>query len=213
MENWNLGPLEIELKSFEIIDSEVPSHDWPHEAWTVVRRMIHTTADFDLVSITRMSPEAVSGGIAAIRKGTTIVTDTRMAQMGISKWRLAPWGVRVECLIDAPEIVKRANETGATRAVAAIDRAVESFGDGIYVIGNAPTALFRLLEHMDKGAVAPALIVGLPVGFVNAAESKAELLKRDVPFITTVGRKGGSAVAASVINALAELCGEGRDHG
>jgi precorrin-8X/cobalt-precorrin-8 methylmutase len=213
MENWNLGPIEIERGSFTIIDGEAPPHDWSHEEWPIVRRMIHTTADFDFVSITRMSPDAIVRGIASIKKGSAIVTDTRMAQMGISKRRLEPWGVNVECLMDAPDVKELADKNGTTRAVAAIDKAVELFGDAIYVIGNAPTALLRLIEHVDKGVAKPPLIVGLPVGFVNAAEAKAELLKRDVSFITAVGRKGGSAVAASVINALAELCTEGRDHG
>ncbi len=212
MENWNLGPLEIERRSFAIIDGEAPPHEWPHEAWTVVRRMIHTTADFEFVTTTRMSPHAIERGIGALKSGAVIVTDTRMASMGISKRRLEPWQVEVACLIDDPEVAARAKKNGTTRALAAVDTAVERFGDAVYVIGNAPTALFRLMEQLDKGAVTPRLIVGMPVGFVNAAESKAELLKRDVSFITAVGRKGGSAVAASVINALAQLCGEGGDH-
>ena len=131
-----------------------------------------------------------------------------MAQAGISAARLERFGVKVECLISHPETVRRASASSTTRAMAAVDLALAQYDAGIFVVGNAPTALFRLLERLAGGAKGPALIVGLPVGFVNAAESKDALLKTDHVYITNVGRKGGSNVAASVINALAHMAGE-----
>ncbi|MBU2550883.1 MAG: precorrin-8X methylmutase [Proteobacteria bacterium] len=205
MTDWNLPPDEIERRSFQIIDAEAPAHQWPPDVWSVIRRMIHTTADFEYVSSVRVHPGAVASGLEAIRRGRVIFTDTRMAQSGMSRRRLERFGGRVECLIDAPETITRAREGNTTRSVAAVDLALDRLADGIYVVGNAPTALFRLIEHIQAGRAQPALVVGLPVGFVNAAESKEALLECSVPYITAVGRKGGSAVAASVINALADL--------
>ncbi len=213
MTDWNLLPEDIEKKSFAIIDEEAPDHDWSPSAWRIVRRMIHTSADFEYVTSVRMHEGAIESGLNAIREGKTILTDTRMAQAGISAKRLAPFGVKVDCLIDHPEAARRAKDLGSTRAVAAVDLSLENGGPigdppGIFVVGNAPTALFRLLELVKSGQAAPALIVGLPVGFVNAAESKAALLDNQTPYLTNIGRKGGSNVAASVINALADLAAE-----
>ncbi|MCB2185256.1 MAG: precorrin-8X methylmutase [Deltaproteobacteria bacterium] len=209
MQDWNLAPQDIERRSMEIIDEEAPAHAWPAPVWSIIRRMIHTTGDFSWVDTVRVHPAAVEQGMAAIREGRPIFTDTNMARAGISRRYLAPGNSPVECLINTPEVAEAAQRTGTTRAVAAVDLAVERLAGGIYVVGNAPTALFRLLEHMDAGRAQPALVVGLPVGFVNAAESKEALSKSSWPFITALGRKGGSAVAASVINALAKLCEEG----
>jgi precorrin-8X/cobalt-precorrin-8 methylmutase len=209
MTNWNLLPQEIERLSWEIIEAEAPAHNWPPQAWRIVRRMIHTTADFEWVTNVRMHPRAIESGLAAIRAGAVIFTDTRMAQAGISPRRLTPFGGQVRCLMDDPRVASLALEQGTTRAVAAVDLALPELEGAIYVVGNAPTALYRLLQHMAAGLARPALVVGLPVGFVNAAEAKAALAEIDQPFITAQGRKGGSAVAACVINALAEMCGEG----
>ena len=208
MPEWNLAPGQIEAASMAIIDQEAGEHGWPPGQWPVVRRMIHTSADFDYLETVRMHPRAVDSGLAALRAGCRLLTDTRMAFAGISRRRLDPLGVRVACLMDHPEVARRARQGGTTRAVAAVDLAVEHDPPAVFVIGNAPTALLRLIEHIDSGRVAPALVVGLPVGFVNAAESKQALAALDVPFITALGRKGGSNVAASVINALAIMCAE-----
>ena len=208
MTDWNLPPGEIERRSFAIIDEEAPAHDWPADAWRIVRRMVHTSGDFEYVKSVRIHTLAIEAGINALRSGVTIVTDTKMARAGISAARLAPFGVKVECLIDDPEVVRRAKESGSTRAAAAVDLALERDSSGIFVIGNAPTALFRLIERIRDDGLSPALIVGVPVGFVNAAESKDALLNCPAPFVTALGRKGGSNVAASVINALADLAGE-----
>ena len=213
MTDWNLLPEDIEKKSFAIIDEEASGHGWPEPTWRIIRRMIHTSADFEYVTSVRMHDRAIESGLAAIHRGKAILTDTRMAQAGISDRRLAPFGVKVDCLIDHPEVIRRAKAHGTTRAVAAVDLSLESESPldgppGIYVVGNAPTALFRLLELVQTGQAAPELIVGLPVGFVNAAEAKAALLDGRTPYLTNIGRKGGSNVAASVINALAVLAAE-----
>lgn len=208
MPDWNLLPEEIEARSWAIIEAEAPPHDWDAQAWRVIRRMVHTTADFDWVTNTIIHPQALAQGMAAIRAGRPIFTDTRMAQAGISPRRLTPYGCQVHCLMADAEVAKLAQSQGTTRAVAAVDLALERLAGGIYVVGNAPTALYRLLEHLAQGKPGPALVVGLPVGFVNAAEAKDALASSGQISITARGRKGGSAVAASVVNALAELCAE-----
>lgn len=209
MHDWNLPPQEIERMSFKIIDQEAGDHGWPRQAWAIVRRMIHTTADFDYVHNVRMHPEAIAAGRAAIAAGCTIYTDTTMAASGISARRLQPHGAEVRCLINDPTVAQRAKEAGTTRSYAAVDQVHGQLAGNIYVVGNAPTALLRLAQHVASGQAQPALVVGLPVGFVNAAESKEAILEAGCPYITALGRKGGSAVAASVINALAELGPQG----
>ncbi|QGY41527.1 precorrin-8X methylmutase [Pseudodesulfovibrio cashew] len=199
-------PEEIEAESFRIIDSEVPEpRPFAGKKWQIVRRMIHTTADFELLELVRFHEKAVEKGIEALRSGAVIVTDTEMARRGIPVRRLAPLGCEVRCLMNDERVIERARSEGITRAKAAVDIAVREIKPAIYVIGNAPTALIRLVEHFDSGAALPALVVGMPVGFVNAAESKALLMSRDVPYISIEGRKGGSALAASVVNALAVI--------
>lgn len=212
MTDWNLPPEDIERMSFAIIDAEAPPHQWDAAAWSVVRRMIHTTADFEYVTSVRMHPQALASGVRAIQAGCTIFTDTNMAAAGIGARRLAPHGAKVQCLMGDPAVADAAAQSGTTRAYAAVDAVLERLGGNIYVVGNAPTALLRLVEHINAGRARPALVVGLPVGFVNAAESKDALVRTDSPFIAALGRKGGSAVAASVINALAELSAGGKDH-
>jgi precorrin-8X/cobalt-precorrin-8 methylmutase len=193
---------EIEQESFRIIEREAGPHSFSPQEWQIVRRMIHTSADFDYLRTVRFHPKAISMGIEAIRRTTDIVTDTRMAHSGIRKGELGRFGIRVVCNIDDPHFRDVARSSGTTRAAAALDAAVKSLPDAMYVIGNAPTALLRLIERVRSGEARPALIVGLPVGFVNAAESKAALAEMDYPYITNTGRKGGSNVAAAVVNAL-----------
>jgi precorrin-8X/cobalt-precorrin-8 methylmutase len=156
----------------------------------------------------RIHPAAVDAGIAAIRGGGLIYTDTNMARAGIRERDLSRFGVNVQCLMASDQIARQAAEAGTTRALAAVDAVADRLENSIYVVGNAPTALLRLIEHIRKGTAGPALVVGLPVGFVNAAESKEELLRLDVPYITNVGRKGGSNVAAAVVNALIIMAGQ-----
>jgi len=198
---------DIETESLRIIDSEVPEpRPYQGAQWQVVRRMIHTSADFEMLDLVRFHPGAVEAGLAALHRGCILVTDTEMARAGIPDRRMDALNCSVHCLMRDPEVLALSQTQGSTRARAAMDFAVERLEPEIYVIGNAPTALLRLLEHIEAGRAAPALIVGMPVGFVNAAESKALLLAQDrVQFITIEGRKGGSALAASVINALADM--------
>ena len=200
-----MKPDEIETLSFQIIEAEAGPHDFSTDQWHIVRRMIHTSADFEYMQSVRFHPQAVEAGKRAIRHGKPIVTDTRMAMAGISQNRLAPFKVALHCLIGDSRVVDMSAQQGITRARAAVDLAAADLEGGIYVIGNAPTALLRLIELVRQEKAHPDLIVGLPVGFVNAAESKEALLDLDTPFITNVGRKGGSNLAASVVNALAIL--------
>jgi precorrin-8X/cobalt-precorrin-8 methylmutase len=202
----HLRPEEIEAESFRIIDREAGAHAWSASEWTIVRRAVHTSADFDYVRDLIMAPTAISRGVDALRRGRTIVTDTRMAMAGISAARLEPFALTVRCLVDDPLVAKSAKRLGVTRSLLAMRTAVQAEDAGIFVIGNAPTALFELLRLIRDEGVRPDLIVALPVGFVGAAESKAELLATasayQLPFITNRGRKGGSNVAAAVVNAL-----------
>jgi precorrin-8X/cobalt-precorrin-8 methylmutase len=197
-----MKPEEIEAQSFAIIDGEAGPHGFSPEAWQIVRRIIHTSADFDYLRTIRIHPEAIAAGIAAIRGGCRIVTDTNMARTGIRRADLARFGAEALCRMDDPAIHAAARRADTTRAEAAVDAAAAEVAGGIYVVGNAPTALLRLIELVQAHRAQPALIVGFPVGFVNAAESKAALTALDHPFITNVGRKGGSNVAAAVVNAL-----------
>jgi precorrin-8X/cobalt-precorrin-8 methylmutase len=196
-------PQEIETESIRRIEVQVGAHNLPPEIWSVVRRMIHTSADLDYLQNVRLHPRAVAAGVEALRRGCALATDTRMLLAGISTGRLARLGVEPFCLMDDPEVAKEAVRQGTTRAAAAMEAALPRLAGGIVAIGNAPTALLRLLELLEAGASPPALVIGLPVGFVNAAESKELLSRQDCPFITALGPKGGSAVAAAVVNALA----------
>lgn len=205
-----MKPNEIEQLSFQMIDSEAGAHGFSADQWPVVRRVIHTSADFEWQQMIRFHPQAVAAGVAAIRSGCAIITDTNMARAGIRQRDLVRFGGTVKCYMSDERVAETAARKGITRAKAAVDVAAAELAGGIYVVGNAPTALLRLIELMEQGAVQPALVVGLPVGFVNAAESKALLLQCDVPHVTNVGRKGGSNVAAAVVNALIIKAGEDR---
>jgi len=206
------APMDIERESMRIIDAEVPEpRPFAGAQWLVVRRMIHTTADFELLDLARFSPGAVQAGVAALAAGCALFTDTHMARCAIPLRRLAPLGCSIACFMDDPEVAGRARSEGITRARAAVDHAAGRMDGAILVVGNAPTALLRILEHVQAGRMTPALVVGMPVGFVNAAESKELLMAQDrVPFITIAGRKGGSALAGSAVNALADLALDGR---
>lgn len=195
-------PMAIEKKSFEIITEELGSKTFPEREGRIIKRVIHTTADFQYGDITKISEEAIDSALDALKKGCKIYTDTKMAMSGINKRVLKELSSEVYCLVDDPQVTKDAKKRGLTRSMVAMERAVEDKDTKIFVIGNAPTALFQLCNHIDKGETKPALVVGVPVGFVGAAESKEELVKRNIPYITTEGRKGGSTVAAAIINAL-----------
>ena len=203
-----MKPDEIEKLSFQIIDREAGSHDFTVEQWAIVRRMIHTSADFEYKDTVRFHKDAITSGLEAIRNGKKIITDTNMARVGIRKKDLAQFGATVSCYMNDPRVHLNAKAAGVTRAKIAVELAATDMTGGIYVIGNAPTALLGLIDLINEQKAKPALIIGLPVGFVNAAESKAALIKLDFPFISNVGRKGGSNVAASVVNALAIMASQ-----
>jgi precorrin-8X/cobalt-precorrin-8 methylmutase len=202
-----MKPEEIEVESFRIIDAEADGHAWPSDEWQIVRRAIHTSADFEYVQSVIFSDEAVVHGIAALKSGVGIVTDTNMALSGISKPRLTQLGCSVSCHVADQDVAVLAKAEGITRSIAAMRKAVANPQNRIFVIGNAPTALFELLRLIADGLAKPALIIGLPVGFVGAEESKNALAAgtHNIPFITNIGRKGGSNVAAAVMNALSIL--------
>jgi precorrin-8X/cobalt-precorrin-8 methylmutase len=212
VEITKVDPAEIESLSFKIIEEEAGEHGFEPEEWAVVRRVIHTTADFDFIKQTRFHQKAIEAGISAIKTGAAIVTDTHMARAGITKTHLAPFGCEVHCFISDDEVISTAKTSNITRAAAAVSRAKELLGGGIAVIGNAPTALIELVRLFRQGEVQPALVVGMVVGFVNAAEAKELLMESGLVYITVAGRKGGSAVAAATINALADLAAKRKAH-
>ncbi|NEW06186.1 precorrin-8X methylmutase [Paenibacillus sp. SYP-B3998] len=195
-------PQEIEEKSFEMITEELGEHDFTDEQYPVVQRVIHASADFELGRSLVFHPRAIEAGIAAIRAGKILVADVQMVQVGISKPRIEQFGGEVKVYISDADVMAEAKRLNTTRAIISIRKAIEEAQGGIFAIGNAPTALLELIRLVKEGIAKPGLIVGVPVGFVSAAESKEELLKLDVPFITNVGRKGGSPVAVAAVNAL-----------
>jgi precorrin-8X/cobalt-precorrin-8 methylmutase len=199
----------IEHDSFAIIDAEVGAHPYPPAEWPVVRRMIHATADFEFNGLTRFHPEAVAAGLRAIRAGgRRIVVDVEMIGIGLSPVRLKHFGLTVHQFISDPDVIATAKAEDTTRAVQAMRKAHrQDLLDGAIVgIGNAPTALLEMVRLIREEGVRPALVVGMPVGFVSAAESKAELARiAEVPWILTEGRKGGSTLVVAALHALLAL--------
>lgn len=191
----------IERQSFEIIADELDLGDIPAERLPVVQRVIHATADFEFRDTLRFHPDAVRAGIEAIRSGRDILTDVEMVRAGINKRLLEQWGGKVVCRISDPEVVRRAEETGKTRAAVAMELGMNG-NTGIVAIGNAPTALLRAVEIAEEAPAPKPLFVGVPVGFVDALASKEVLASRDFPFITNLSRKGGTPVAVAIVNAL-----------
>ena len=199
-----VAPQDIEAESFRIIERELGPTAFSAEEFAVVRRTIHATGDFSFAENLRFHPQAVAAGLAAIRAGKNILVDVNMAASGISANLLARFGGRVICRVAEPETAALAKASGTTRSDAAIAR---SAGDniGIVAVGNAPTALLKAMALISQGLFVPDLVIGVPVGFVNAAESKALLAEQRYPFITALGRKGGTPVAVAAINALLRL--------
>lgn len=200
-------PEDIEAQSFAIIDTEIPEpRPFSGAAWQVARRLIHTSGDTSLVDVLRLPDEAVQVGVEAIRRGAQIFTDTEMVKAGIPMRRLLPFGVSVSCILAQPGIAEKAKQQGMTRSRMGIEMLGNKLGGNIVVIGNAPTALLALIEYVAAGGTPPALVVGMPVGFVNAQESKDLLLQtKSLPSLVIAGRRGGSPLAAATINALACL--------
>lgn len=197
-------PMDIEKRSFEIIGEELGEHSFNERELSIVKRVIHTTADFEYKDLLYIRENAIDEALKLLKSGVTIYTDTKMALSGINKKALSDLNCKVECFVDREDVAKIAKERGITRSMAAVEKAVEE-GVEFFVFGNAPTALYRLKELIEEGKANAKFIIGAPIGFVGAAESKVEAEKLPLPMITIRGRKGGSTVAAAIVNALMYL--------
>jgi len=198
---WN--PHEIESRSMEIIETYLEGYEFSPVEKQVVKRVIHTTGDPEIVKLLRFHPQAVEAGLSALYAGAGIFTDVNMLKAGINADRLKAYGGQLWCSISDPETIANSQRWGITRAAAAICQFGSDLNGSIVAIGNAPTALFELLALVNRGICRPALVVGTPVGFVGAAESKQMLVGQDlIPYISLLGTRGGSPIAVSIINAL-----------
>lgn len=200
-----VNPEAIEAESFRIIEVELGPHGFSPEEFTIVQRVIHATADFEFAHTIRFHSKAIQSGIEAIRSGRKVVADVQMVQAGVNKVGLKKFGGDVLCFMGDEDVATKAKTEGVTRAIVSMRKATEIAPGAIYAIGNAPTALFELIRLAELAK--PALVIGVPVGFVSAAESKDELARTDFPHITALGRKGGTPVAVSIVNALIRLSG------
>ncbi|MFM2418634.1 MAG: Cobalt-precorrin-8X methylmutase [Pseudomonadota bacterium] len=200
----------IEAESFSVVDREAGAHTFSPEAWQVVRRVIHATADFEFKTLMHVHHDAIASGIAALRRGCPLIVDVKMIQVGLNEDRLRAYGVQTHCFISDDDVIKEAKAHESTRAIEAMKKA-QRLGllDGaIIAIGNAPTALIELCRMIREEGVRPALVVGVPVGFVSAAESKDIVIDTNVPSIVARGRKGGSPIAVATVHALLLLSTE-----
>ena len=207
----NVKPREIETRSFEIITQELGERKLPADQELIIKRCIHTSADFDYADNLCFSENAVEKAMDAIKGGACIVTDTQMAKSGINKRALARYGGEVFCFMSDEDVAAQAKENGTTRATASMDKAASLKRPLIFAIGNAPTALVRLYELIEERKIRPELIIGVPVGFVNVVQSKELIMQTDVPYIVARGRKGGSNIAACIVNALLYKINDKRD--
>jgi len=201
----------IEDESMQIIENEIGSHSYNEQEWPIVRRIIHSTADFDFARDNKIifQKDAIKNGLEALKNGSSIVVDVNGIIGLLNKQNPKDFGNNVICNISEPSIMKAAKEAGKTRAQMSMRIAKEDMNGGIVVVGNAPTALLEVMEMIREGITKPALVIGIPVGFVSAVESKDELAKMDIPFITNQGRKGGSPCASAIVNALYKLLRQG----
>ena len=207
----NVEPRDIERRSFEIITQELGDRKLDPEKELIIKRCIHTSADFDYADTLCFSEDVVKKALDALRQGACIVTDTQMGRSGINKRALARYGGEVYCFITDEDVAETAKKNGTTRATASMDKAASLQKPLIFAIGNAPTALVRLYELIEEGKINPALIIGVPVGFVNVVQSKELIMKTDAPYIVAKGRKGGSNIAACICNALLYMLDDSRE--
>ena len=201
----------IEDESMRIIEDEIGTHPYNEQEWPIVRRVIHSTADFDFARDNKIifHKDAIKNGLKALKNGSSIVVDVNGIIGLLNKQNPKDFGNNVICNISEPSIMEAAKEAGKTRAQMSMRIAKEDMNGGIVVVGNAPTALLEVMEMIREGITKPALVIGIPVGFVSAVESKEELAKMDIPFITNLGRKGGSPCASAIVNALYKLLRQG----
>ena len=201
-------PQEIESESMNIIDAEAGAHSFSAEEWTIVRRIIHASADFEVMHSIRFHPHAIAAGVAAIKKGCPIYTDTEMLAVAITKNVQERFGCRVLCHVADPAIKKESDASGITRSALAMRKAAAVMNHGIIAVGNAPTALTEAIRIFTEGMITPDLIIGMPVGFVGAAESKEALFSSGLVCITMLGRKGGTPATVATLNALMKIAGD-----
>lgn len=206
----NILPRDIEKRSFEIITQELNGKIPEDEKAPIIKRAIHTSADFEYADSLCFSEDVVNQALSAIKRGACIVTDTQMGKSGINKKSLGKFDGEVFCFMSDDDVAAIAKENGTTRATASMDKAASLDKELIFAIGNAPTALVRLYELMNEEKIKPALIIGVPVGFVNVVQSKELIMSTDVPYIVAKGRKGGSNIAAAICNALLYMIDEDR---
>ena len=201
----------IEDESMQIIENEIGSHSYNEQEWPIVRRIIHSTADFDFARDNKIifQKDAIKNGLEALKNGSSLVVDVNGIVGLLNKQNPKDFGNNVICNISEPSIMEAAKEAGKTRAQMSMRIAKEDMNGGIVVVGNAPTALLEVMEMIREGITKPALVIGIPVGFVSAVESKDELSRMDIPFITNQGRKGGSPCASAIVNALYKLLRQG----
>ena len=211
VEMENVLPREIEARSFEIITQELGDTPLIPGTELIVKRCIHTSADFDYAKNLRFSEGVVEKELKAIQNGASIVTDTQMARAGINKKALARYGGEVYCFMSDEDVARKAKENGTTRATASMDKAASLGIPLIFAIGNAPTALVRLYELIEEKKLSPELIIGVPVGFVNVVASKELIMETETPYIVAAGRKGGSNIAACICNALLYMLNNSRE--
>ncbi len=197
----------IEDASMQVIENEIGSHNYNEKEWPIVRRVIHSTADFDFARNNSIifHNDAIENGLNALKTGRSIIVDVNGVVGLINKQRVKEFGNNIICKISDSEIVLQAQKENKTKSQMSMRMASSDIDEGIVVVGNAPTALLEVIQMIKEKAVKPALVIGMPVGFISAAESKEELAKMDVPFITNKGRKGGSPSAAAIVNALYKL--------
>ena len=207
----NVLPMEIEKRSFEIITQELGDRKLDADKELIIKRCIHTSADFEYADSLCFSPDVVEKAMEAIKKGACIVTDTQMAKSGINKRALARYGGEVYCFVADEDVAQAAKENGTTRSTANIDKAAALNKPLIFAIGNAPTALVRIYELVQEGKLKPELVIGVPVGFVNVVQSKELIMETETPYIVARGRKGGSNIAACICNALMYMIDDRRD--
>lgn len=207
----NVLPRDIEKRSFEMITEELAGRELPADCEMIIKRCIHTSADFDYADNLYFSKDAAAKAIAAIKEGACIVTDTQMAKSGINKKALAKYGGEVYCFMSDEDVAAIAKENQSTRATASMDKAAGLDKKLIFAIGNAPTALIRLYELIQEKKLKPELIIGVPVGFVNVVQSKELIMETEVPCIVARGRKGGSNIAACICNALLYMIDDNRE--
>lgn len=203
-------PMDIEKRSFEIITEELGILELEEEKASVIKRVIHTTADFDYANTLKFSEDVIKNTLEAIKRGACIVTDTQMGKAGINKKCLAKYGGEAFCFMSDEDVAAIAKKNKSTRATASMDKAAGFDKELIFAIGNAPTALVRLYELIKEEKIKPVLIIGVPVGFVNVVQSKELIMESGIPYIVAEGRKGGSNVAAAICNAMLYMLDEKR---